>query len=229
MRRRCARAHLWRPGVSPVLSRLTPACSGCTSIYRISGVFSRPLSDRTREGEASRGKSEPMSFSTDRQRLARQGLRPLVEAEEAEEADCLLRSTQMSVCGMEMSPQAESESDGGSPYRRADIKRERDDEAENLGAMPRPRSAKMEMTPCRTPIQSPNTYGAARMCLTTPLCSTPVSSMCLVQRSELGLRWGSAYSPGPRRWPRCLVPSLISALLTQRPETRHKRALDLRA
>ena len=142
----------------------------------------------------------------------------------------------MPVCvsgGMEdeMSPMSECspESDGGSPYRRADIKRERTDEAENLGALPRPRSAKMEMTPCRTPVQSPNTYGAARMCLATPLCSTPVSSMCLVQQSELGLRWGSAYSPGPRRWPRCLVPSLISALPTQRPETRHKRALDLRA
>ena len=51
------------------------------------------------------------------------------------------------------------ESDGGSPYRRADIKRERTDEAENLGALPRPRSAKMEMTPCQTPVQSPNTYG----------------------------------------------------------------------
>ena len=115
--------------------------------------------------------------------------------------------------GMEMSPMSECspESDGGSPYRRADIKRERDDEAENLGAMPRPRSARMETTPCRTPLQSPNIYGAARMCLTTPLCSTPVSSMSLVQRSELGLRWGSAYSPGPRRWRRCLVLSLTSA------------------
>ena len=132
---------------------------------------------------------------------------------------------------MEMSPMSECspESDGGSPYRRADIKRERDDEAENLGAMPRPRSAKMEMTPCRTPVQSPNICGAARMCLTTPLCSTPVSSMSLVQRSELGLRWGSAYSPGPRRWRRCLVPSLISALPTRPLKARHKRALDLRA
>lgn len=94
----------------------------------------------------------------------------------------------------ECSPQ----SVGGSPCRRADFKRERDEDAENLGAMPRPRSARMETTPCRTPVQSPNIYGTARMCLTTPLCSTPVSSMCLVQRSELGLRWGSAYSPGPR-------------------------------
>ena len=191
-------------------------------------LFSRALSARRRQ-TGLKGQNRANVVFRRQTTAGAPGLRPLVEAEEVEEADWLLRSTQMSVCGMEMSPQAESESDGGSPYRRADIKRERDDEAENLGAMPRPRSAKMEMTPCRTPIQSPNTYGAARMCLATPLCSTPVSSMCLVQRSELGLRWGSAYSPGPRRWPRCLVPSLIPALLTQRPETRHMRALDLRA
>ena len=191
-------------------------------------LFSRALSARRRQ-TGLQGQNRANVVFRRQTTAGAPGLRPLVEAEEAEEADWLLRSTQMSVCGMEMSPQAESESDGGSPYRRADIKRERDDEAENLGAMPRPRSAKMEMTPCQTPVQSPNTYGAARMCLATPLCSTPVSSMCLVQQSELGLRWGSAYSPGPRRWPRCLVPSLISALSTQRPETRHKRALDLRA
>ena len=117
------------------------------------------------------------------------------------------------------------ESVGGSPCRRADFKRDRDEDAENLGAMPRPRSARMATTPCRTPVQSPNIYGAARMCLTTPLCSTPVSSMSLVQRSELGLRWGSAYSPGPRRWRRCLVLSLTSALPTHPLKARHKRAL----
>jgi len=107
----------------------------------------------------------------------------------------------MSASGMEMSPGSECspDSDDGTLYQRADIKRDRDEEdTENLGAAPRPRSAKMEMTPCHTPVQSPNTYGAARMCLATPLCSTPLSSMCLLPRSELGLRWGSAYSPGPR-------------------------------
>ena len=129
------------------------------------------------------------------------------------------------MCAMESSPMSECspESVGGSPCRRADFKRDRDEDAENLGAMPRPRSARMETTPCRTPVQSPNIYGAARMCLTTPLCSTPVSSMSLVQRSELGLRWGSAYSPGPRRWRRCLVLSLTSALLAVAPPPAPRR------
>ena len=115
---------------------------------------------------------------------------------------------------MEMSPggrECSPGSAGSTPHRR-EVKRERDEENADTNSSletARQHSKKMEMTPCHTPIQSPNTYGAARMCLATPLCSTPLSGYPLLQRSELGLRWGSAYSPGPRRWPPCLVPSPV--------------------
>ena len=92
------------------------------------------------------------------------------------------------------------DSTGGTPYGRG-MKRPCDEELDAI-LEAGPRTKRMEMTPCQTPIHSSNLDGSARMCTGTPLCTTPLNAYQAansLQRNELGLRWGSASSLGPRR------------------------------
>ena len=89
-------------------------------------------------------------------------------------------------------------STGGTPYSTKRLRDEELDAILNAG----PPAKRMETTPCHTPVTSPGNEGPARMCTSTPLCTTPLSgypTAALQRAGELGVRWGSASSIGPRR------------------------------
>ena len=95
------------------------------------------------------------------------------------------------------SPAGDEMDCGGTPYH-AIAKRSRDEELDAI-LMAGPPAKRMEMTPCHTPVTSPNNE-TQRMCTGTPLCKTPLQGGAIVGADTLGLRWGSASGLGPRRW-----------------------------
>ena len=113
------------------------------------------------------------------------------------------------------SPAGDEMDCGGTPYN-AISKRSREEELDAI-LQAGPPAKRTEMTPC-TPCSSPYNE-SSRMCTDTPsLCKTPLQGGALAGTDTLALRWGSASSLGPRRWPRS------PALLTTPVDHVHLRA-----